>query len=73
MPQFPEQPPWDLEWCMNCQQFYGYPRGPRVTCAVSHRPGTCCHYGQTLLTVTAVRVIGTEGRAVPHVGGEAGQ
>jgi hypothetical protein len=52
MPVFNEQPPWDLEWCPLC----------RFSCCVAHAPGTCCHYGQTQLDVTAVRPIGPEGR-----------
>jgi len=63
MPFFAEQPPWDIEWCPKCELWYGYQGGAvRVSCAVMHMPGDCCHYGQTQLQVTAVKAIGPDGR-----------
>jgi hypothetical protein len=36
-------------WCENCKAYFGVPRGPRMSCAVMHAPGSCCHeYEQRL-------------------------
>jgi hypothetical protein len=32
--------------CPKCKQWFGVRPGPRISCAVMHAPGDCCHYGE---------------------------
>jgi hypothetical protein len=35
--------------CGICGNLYAYNPRYRVSCCVAHPPGTCCHYGETLV------------------------
>ena len=55
MPVYPHMPPCHVYWCYLCGAWYKQPKNP-ISCAVSHGPGTCCHYGEVKVSIVEVKV-----------------
>ena len=64
-PTLPPPPFRSVDWCPNCEDYYGTVSGVELSCAVQHSPGSCCHYGEKLLDVSAADCyLGTACQAV---------